>query len=106
MDSDPVGVASGQNRCAGRRAYRLGDVKVRELAAFAGHSVQVRRGEAFRAEYADVGVALVVRQNEDDVRRTAGSLRGWAETDRAGAVGCKGEHRGSEANADVVFHPL
>ena len=53
-------------------------MKIRELAPFGSLAIEVRRGETLRAEHADVGVALVVRENDDDVRRAGRSVRGQA----------------------------
>jgi len=46
----------------------LSYVEVAEDAALRGEAVEVGSDETFRAEDADVGVALVVGEDNDDVR--------------------------------------
>ncbi len=61
-------VAAGHQPGAGRRANRSKRIKVGELHSFLGHVVQVRGLDGFRTEDTDVLVALVVHENEDEVR--------------------------------------
>ena len=70
-NSHALGDAAGHERGARRRTHR-GDVARGELCAFASHLVDVRSGDVFRAEAAEVAVAEVIREDDDDV----GFLRG------------------------------
>ena len=70
QDTDAVRVAAGQQRGPRGRADGLGDVEVGEDAALFGHAVEVGRGVALCAKGADVGVAQVVGEDDDDVGRT------------------------------------
>ena len=94
-DADPLRVAPRQERGSRRAADRLGHVEVREAHALGGEPVQVRRLEALRAVAPDVGVALVIGEDEHDVGRAlllgAGRRRG-----------AEGEHEGDE---DEMAHP-
>ena len=65
--ADPYRVTAGHQRGPGRRTDGRADVEVGELDAFGGEAVEVGRGEPLRAEHADVGVALVVGEHDDDV---------------------------------------
>ena len=49
-------------------------MEVGEDPAFRRHAIEVRRFVGRRAERADVGVAHVVDEDDDDVRRAVGGL--------------------------------
>jgi hypothetical protein len=53
----------------------LSDVEVRELRALFGETVEVGGGVALGAEDADVAVALVVGEDDYDIRRAGGGCR-------------------------------
>ena len=67
VDADAVRVAAGQQAATRGGADRLRHVEIAEDAALRGQAIEVRRDEAFRAENADIGVALVVGEDDDDV---------------------------------------
>ena len=69
VDADTIGVAAGQQSGARRGADGLRGVPVREHPPFAGHAIEIGSLESFGAEDADVGVALVVGENDNDVWR-------------------------------------
>ena len=68
-----VVVAAGQQARARRRAQR-GGVEVREAVPGAGQGVEARRGDV-GAVAAELGVADVVEEHDDDVRRSLGRRR-------------------------------
>ena len=61
-------VAASEQRAARRRARGPGDVKTGELDATPGQAVEVRRLHFAGAEAAKVAVALVIRDDEQDIR--------------------------------------
>ena len=65
----PRRIEAGEEGAAGRRAQRGGHAEVREADALRGQPIQVGRLNLFLAVAAQVTVAEVVSQNEDDVRR-------------------------------------
>ena len=89
VNADAVVVTASEQRGARRGTDRLRDMEVGELAAFLRHSVEVRRGVGFAAERADVRVAEVVAEDDDDVGQTrhgrGGNSRGEHEHDEEGA---------------------
>ena len=68
MNADAVRIAARQQPGARGGANRLGHVEVAEDAALGRQAVEVRRVETFGAEHADIRVALVVGEDDDDVR--------------------------------------
>ena len=78
MNAEPIRIASRQQRRARRRADGLGDVEIAEDSTLAGEPIEVGRLEPFGAEHADVGVALVIGEDDNDVGQGArfGSERG------------------------------
>jgi hypothetical protein len=62
-------------------------MEIAEHRAFVRQAVQIRRGETFDAEFADIGVALIVGKDNDDV----------------GLVGCRRfvQRRGSLARSQT-----
>ena len=100
VDADAVGIAAGQERRPRGRADRLGDVEVGEPPPLAREPVEVRRGEPGGAEAADVGVSLVVGEDDDDVRRP----RRRVERGRREQRGEQGEGPESKVSSTVVIH--
>ena len=118
-----LGEARAQGRLAGdegraaRRAALLG-VVVGEHHAFAGDAVDVRRAVAHQAERigADVGLADIVAEDDEDVRPPARRRAAWAAAaprDCAGAAVAK-RRRGRRArcrpaavrrSSDAAFGP-
>src|SRR5262249_33779156 len=74
FQADAIGVAAGQQRGPRGTADGLRDVEVGEAHAVASHLVENRRAEVLRSVAAQVAVALVVSEDEDDVRKP-GRLR-------------------------------
>ena len=68
-------VAAGQQAGARRAAVRARDVALRAADAVLGDRVDVRRRDVLAAVDADVGVAEVVGQDDDDV-----GFRGFASS--------------------------
>ena len=64
-------------------------MEIREFAAFSGELVDLRCLVALRAKAAHIGVAQVIHENDDDVRRSGGGERGneREETEEDGAHG-------------------
>ena len=60
-------VTAGEQSRSRGAAHGLGYIKICELAAFPGHAVEMWRGVSLRAKGADVGVAHVVHEDDDDV---------------------------------------
>lgn len=67
VNTDPIGRAAREQRGARGGTDGLRDVEIRELPTFRRHAIEVRRVESFRAENADIRVALIVGENDDDV---------------------------------------
>ncbi len=65
---DRVRILSGEQRRASRRAHRHGGV-VAEPQSAGCQLVDVRRID-LGAEYAEIGIAQIVQQYDDDIRRT------------------------------------
>jgi hypothetical protein len=70
-DADAIRVAAGQQRGAGSGADRLRRVELGQPDPFPRQPVQVRRRDPPRPEAAEVRVAQVIGENQDDVRRSA-----------------------------------
>src|SRR5579863_4806995 len=66
-DSQAVRIAPGEESGPRRRTDRLGDVEISEANSFAGHPVEIRRGEAPGPVTTDVSVALVIGEDDDHV---------------------------------------
>src|SRR5262249_20061860 len=80
-DAPARGVHPGEKTGARRRADGRGDVELSELGSFSGETVDVRRGNEVAAVAADVAVAHVVGEEEEDVGFGGGF----------GGVGARGE---------------
>ena len=96
-------VASGQQGRPRRRADGRGYVKVRELRPLGRQAVQAGRLDLLGAEAAEVGVALVVGEDEDEVRRAAvrAGLGGAGPGAQPAQRGC-GAEAAQEAPAAVL----
>ncbi len=75
LDPDPLGVAPREQGRTGRRAHRLRRVEVGEAHPLGRQPVQVRRGEPLGPVHADIRPALVIGEDEDDVRRIGPGVR-------------------------------
>ena len=75
VDADAIGITPCEKCGARGRAHGLRDVKVREFRAFAREPIDVRSGVTFRAKDSEVAIALVVREDDDDVRQALGGGR-------------------------------
>ena len=67
-EADAIGVTAGEKRGAGCRADRLCDMEVRELPAIFRELVQMGSGDGFGSEATDIGVSLVIREDQNDIR--------------------------------------
>ena len=67
MHADALGIAAGEEGGAGGGADGAGDVEGGELFAFFGELIEVGGLDGFGAEAAEVIVALVVGEDDDDV---------------------------------------
>ena len=65
--ADPHGIAAGHERGSGRRTDGRGGIEAREPDAFGRQAIEMGCCEPLRAKRADVGVALIVCENDDDV---------------------------------------
>ena len=92
IESVALGIAAGEDTAAGRGAGRPSRVKIGRADAFARQAVEMRGEDRLRSDDPEVGVALVVRDDQDDVGRTDCSA-GIAEP-KAG----QGEQDGNEAS--------
>ncbi|OPZ22818.1 MAG: hypothetical protein BWZ10_00236 [candidate division BRC1 bacterium ADurb.BinA364] len=81
-DADADRIAARHQRGARRRTDGRGDIERRQSHAFGGHAVDVRRFDIRRAEAAQVLIALVVGEDQHEIRRTAGGFRGKSESGR------------------------
>ena len=61
-------IAARHQRGAGRGAERRRRVELRQPRAFGRHAVEIRRLELRVAEAAEIAVAEVVGQDDDDIR--------------------------------------
>ena len=73
-NADALRVATGHQADAGRGADGSRRMEVGEDAALVGHVVEMGRLVGLRAERADIGVAHVVDEDDDDVRRVSARL--------------------------------
>ncbi len=69
MNADTVGIAARQQGRARGRADRLGHVEIREPPPLPGEPVEIGRVESLGTEATDIGVTLIVRENDEDVGR-------------------------------------
>ena len=67
-DANPNVVAAGEQPRPRGAAHGLGHIKVGELAPLLGHAVEVGRGIRLGPERANVRVAHVVDENDNDIR--------------------------------------
>ena len=83
-DADAFGVAAGHEGGARGGAHGSGRVEIGEDATFLGHLVEVRRFVRGGTEGADVGVAHVVDEDDNDVGRARSGfgVRGFDLSDR------------------------
>jgi hypothetical protein len=89
-DADAIRITAGEERSARCGADGLRHVEVREPPSFAREAVQVRRLISACAEDSDVGVAQIVGEYDNDVRR--------AGCRRDGRGGCR--HRQHQQHSD------
>ena len=68
-NADALGIAAGHEAGARGGADGSGGVEVGEDPAFLGHLIEMGRFVGGRAERADVGVAHVVDEDDDDIGR-------------------------------------
>src|SRR5262245_29277274 len=74
-------MAAGQNAAARGSAGWPGDVIIREPHTFFGQPIEMRRLNGLESNAAEVGPALIVADNEQDVGPVGGKSR--ADLDRA-----------------------
>jgi len=100
-DPDATVVTPGQQGGSRRRTDGRRNVEVREFHPLLGHPIEVRRGIPGGTERPNVGVAHIVNEYNDDVRRTIsgfGSNPGGADAEekvRRGDHGRLSDHNGS-----------
>jgi hypothetical protein len=70
MKSDALGVASGEESGARGCADGRGDMEVGETDAICCNGIDVRGLDGFRTEATEVAVALVIGEDDDDIRIT------------------------------------
>ena len=96
VNAEAVWIASGEEPATGSGADGLGDVEIAEDAALGREAIEVGSDETFRAEDADVGVALVVGEDDDDV----GELRPTACSPETGLAA---QQQRNHAQKDSMF---
>jgi hypothetical protein len=74
-DADAIRIAAGQQRRPRRRADGLRHVEVREPYPLRCNAIDVGGANHFVAEAADIAVAQVVGEHDDDIRRPIGGER-------------------------------
>ena len=67
MQTNSLGIASGHQAGSGRSAYSGSNAKMRKLAAFSCHTVELRRPMQRGSERLDVTVAQVIAKDDDEV---------------------------------------
>ena len=83
VNAEPVGITAREQCRPRRRTDRLRHVEISEPRSFAGESIEVGCRETARAEAADVGVALVVREDDNDIGQPVrGGHRGARDDQR------------------------
>ncbi|MFT6863092.1 MAG: hypothetical protein ACJAVK_001653, partial [Akkermansiaceae bacterium] len=73
VHADALGVAAGEEGGTGGGANRGGDHEVGELAAFGGEAVDIGGLDLGGAEAAEVAVALVIGEDDDEVGLVSGA---------------------------------
>ena len=105
--ADPLGVAPGEQRRAGRRADRARHVELGEPQAVRRQPVNVRRRDRRVAEAAKVAVALVVREEEHHVRGARCDRPRPLGHQSAGANTARDEgHSGNQEGRDLAHGVL
>ena len=87
MDTGPLLVAAREHGCTRGEAHRGGDISLLENHAVAGDLVDVRSDDArpMKRIEPDIGIALVVGENNHDVRLAVfGECRGSAQREERG----------------------
>jgi hypothetical protein len=97
-DADARGVAAGQERGARRRTDGVRGAEIGEAHALGGHAVEVGGADA-RAVAAEIAVAEIVAEDEDDV---GGPRRGGAERAR-GDGSRRGAEKASARHGPIIF---
>ena len=100
---DPFGIAPGHHLGPRRGADRRG-IKAGQFHPLGGHAVQIRRAVEFRVEGANVAIAHIVNQDDNEIRfwRVGGLSRGRLteqgaeDSERAGDVS-QCSHRGGRS---------
>ena len=75
LHADAFRVATGEQAGTGRSADRARDHEVGELPAFLGQLVEMRGLDGLRSETAQVVVALIIGEDDDEVRLGRGAER-------------------------------
>ena len=67
VHANTFGVATSEQRRAGRRAHRGSHHEARELSAFLGNTINVRCADGFGTKTAQIAIALVIGEDDDEV---------------------------------------
>ena len=67
MHTDTLGVTTGEQRRAGGRANRRSHHEARELPAFTGDAVDIRRLDCLGAKTTQVAIALIIGEDDNKV---------------------------------------
>src|SRR5439155_3306303 len=73
------GQSTGEQGSAAGGADTGGDIKIGELHAFTGHSIEVGSANAGMTVTTQIAIAEVVGQDNDDVRRAGGGDQGESD---------------------------
>ncbi len=87
VHAHPFRIAAGEQCRPRRRADRRGDHEAGEPAPFSGEPVEMRRADRLRAKAPEVAVALVIGEDDDDVRLRGG--KGLSAGERDGCEECE-----------------
>ena len=67
VHANALGIATGEQRRAGRRTHRGGHHEARELPAFLGNTVDIRCTDGLRTKTAQVAIALIIGKDDNKI---------------------------------------
>src|SRR6516164_9470155 len=104
-----AGVPAGEQHAPRRRADRAAAVMLGELHAFAGELVQRWRANDLLAEWADIAISQIIRQDEDDIRfsrRLSAESRGRDSHEQNQNHGPVQIFHKGELHSALTVHPI
>ena len=85
---DPFWVATSQQRRTRWTAHRRGNHEAREFPPLRCQLIQVRCADGFGAKAAEVAIAHVINEDEDDIGLAGGGSKSGRETESKGKDEC------------------